>query len=431
LKRWWAVFLISGIATVGVHYHLAATGTAENLYPVLLHFGVAFFLYLASLPAARHLGHRHPVPVLLWVFAVAAGSFAAYLHSDLLLSSEVSRYQWDGIVAESGYNPYEVFPDDPELAPLRDSFDKRIPHHERKGLYAPLAELFFFAMNRYGTDSLFHYRAVFSLMALLCGLAFLPLCRAAGVPQTRVTVFLWHPLLILETGANAHLETLSLCFVLLGLSLLIGGHQLSPVGSLAVATLIRPYPIALFPLFLRRIPPYRIVLFFLVLIVGTLPFVGAGRELWSGITDFAHHARFNPGPYLLVEWVFEILSRPEWTRPAIALLGLSIAVALYFTDDGTNAAILRRAFYLSLPPVLLGPVVNPWYMLWILPFLALVGRRNPLRMAILYLTGSVFLAYVHLEWGFIPTWVTWLEFGPVGLLAVLGIWSQGRLESPV
>jgi alpha-1,6-mannosyltransferase len=286
-------------------------------------------------------------------------------------------------------------------------------------------------MKRYEIDSLFHYRVVLSGLALLCGLAFLPLCRAASVPATRVVVFLWHPLLIIETAANAHVEVLGLCFLLLSLSLLIGGHQLSPLGSLALATLVRPYPLALFPLYLRRIPIYRIVLYFLVLVAGTLPFIGAGQELWSGFADFARHGRFNPGPYLLVEQLFSWVGLIDWTRTAIAFLGLGVAAALYFTDDGTNASILRRGFYLSLPPVLLGPVVNPWYMLWVLPFLALVGRQNPLRMAILYLSGSVFLAYLYLGWGEIPLWVTWMEYGPVAVLAILGILRRGRLKSPI
>jgi hypothetical protein len=203
------------------------------------------------------------------------------------------------------------------------------------------------------------------------------------------------------------------------------------MGSLALGTLIRPYPLALFPLYLRRIPIYRIVLFFLVLVVGTLPFIGAGRELWSGIVDYFRAARFNPGLYLLVEELFVRLGRPEWIRAAITFLGLGIAAWLYVTDDGTNSSILRRAFYLSLSPVLLGPVVNPWYLLWVLPFLALAGRGNPLRMAVLYLTGSVFLAYVSLDWGHIPGWMTGLEYVPVALLAGLGIWKRGKMESPV
>jgi hypothetical protein len=93
------------------------------------------------------------------------------------------------------------------------------------------------------------------------------------------------------------------------------------------------------------------------------------------------------------------------------------------TDDGSNASILRRGFYLVVPPILLGPVLRPWYLLWLIPFLALVGPRNPLRMAFLYLSGSVILSYLAVDWGHLPWWVTVMELGPVPLLAAWGFWK--------
>jgi hypothetical protein len=428
MLRWWAIYLLTGLITIGVHGHLSrATESGPDLVkPMLLHFGVAFLVYLVALRAARRLRAAPAVPVVLWCFVVAALSHFAYLSSSVLLSPEVNRYRWDGMVAEAGYNPYRVAPDDPELAPLRAEFPDEIEDPGRKGLYPPLAELFFYGMARLGTDSVFHYRAFLSLMSLLCGLALLPLCRGAGVPLSRVTVFLWHPLLVLETAANAHLETLGIFFLLLSLSLLITGHQLSPMGFIGLSTLVKPYPLALLPLYFRRVPLYRVLPYFLVVLVGSVPFLGAGRDLLSGALEFASLARFNPGPYILAEELFTVLGRPEWTRAAIGMLGLVMAGVLYLTDDGSSASILRRAFYLALPPLLLGPVIKPWYVVWLIPFLALVSPGNPMRFAILYLSGSVGLGYLQLLWGQLPAWVSWVEFGPVALLGIGGAWTWFR-----
>jgi alpha-1,6-mannosyltransferase len=419
--RWWGILLAAGVITVLIHVRLARiAGPHPDVERVLVYFGFLFAVYLAALPAARRLDAAGRGRALLWIFAVGAVSLGAYLTSPLRLSGEVDRYRWDGEVARRGYNPYQVTPDDPDLVAIRTQFPVEIAHGERRPPYPPLAEYFFYGMARLGLDSVFWYRVVFSAAALLCALVFLPLCRAAGVPATRVAVFLWHPLLILETGANAHIETLPLFFLLVSLFLLVRRHQITPTASLAVATLLRTYPIALLPLYFRRVPPYRLVLYAVILGLGSVPFLGAGREIVGGLVEFLRVGRLNPGPYLAVEWLFRMLGRPEWTRAAVALAGGAIAVILYLTDDGTPRSILTRAFYLAVPPLVLGPVVAPWYLVWLLPFLALTSRTNPLRMAMLYLSGSVILGYLTIPWGTLPAWVTWLEFGPAALLALRG-----------
>jgi hypothetical protein len=427
VKRWWAAYLLLGAAVFAVHFHLARTaGPSPSPSFLLGHFGVAFLLYLAGLRAARRLGEAGHRASLLWAFGISAAVLAAYLTAPFLLSPEVHRYRWDGKVAEAGWNPYQVSPDDPELAGLRSTMDQPIPDPEEKGLYPPLAELVFYGLARWGHDSLFHYRLLTSIFTLLSGLMFLPLCRTMGVPVTRVTVLLWNPLLLMEAGVNAHIEPLGIFFLLASLALLVRRHQLSPTGFLALATLVRGYPIALLPLYVRRVPPYRLLLFFLVLLAGSLPFIGAGRELVTGVREFLATARVNPGPFLLIEAAAKAVGRADWARPIAALLGFGIAGWIYFTDDGTGASILRRGFYLALPPLVLGPVIHPWSMLWLLPFVALADREHPLRMAGLLLTGTVALVYAFPPGSDLPGIVPLLEFGPAFLLAGWGLWRHTR-----
>lgn len=432
MKRWWAALLGLGLATAGVHWRLATLpSTAATIPAVLAHFGVAFLLYLGACAAAHRLRASRPALVVVWCFVVAAASAAPYLTSSLELSPEPDRFRWDGKVAEAGYNPYEMAPDDPELAPLRAEFDRPVPNPERRGLYPPLAELLFYTLARFDADSLLHYRALFALTALLCGGALLGLAHEAGVPMVRVVDLLWHPLLILESAGGAHLESFPLLLLLVSLALLVARHQLTPLATLALATLAKAFPIALLPLYLRRIPSYRILLFFLVLLAGSLPFLGAGPRLVTGMGEYWSEARFNPGPYLLVEGLFRWVGEVQWTRPLISIAGAGLALGLFLTDDGSGSSIIRRAFYLAIPPVVLGPVIHPWLLIWLLPFLALLDERNPFRAPILYLSGAVMLSYLGDLWGFIPAWVTWVEFGPVGLLLIWSLWRRGRAAAPL
>ncbi len=423
----WTVFILAGLATVAVHARMALLPPApEGVLPALAWFGIAFVIYLAGAGAARRLRLRAPGPVLVWAFLVAAASLAVHLPGSLLLSNEVQRYRFDGSVGVAGYNPYTVAPADSGFAALRAGFDPPVPHPDRTALYPPLAEMGFYALARTGRDSVLDYRLLASVVALLAGGVLVLLARGIGLPVVNAVFFLWHPLIIVESGVNGHVDVLALFFLLLSLTLLVFRHELGPLTTLALATLVKIYPAALFPLYLRRIPVYRTLLFFLVVLLGVLPFSAAGPRLLHGLFDYLGHARANPGPYLLLESVFDALGRPEWTRIAVGGLGAAILVWLTATDDGSGESMVRRAFYLALPPVLLGPVVNPWYLVWLIPFLTLLRQTNPWRMPLLFLSGSIALGYVGVVWGAVPAWVAGLEFGPAALLLAWALWRRSR-----
>jgi hypothetical protein len=434
VKRWWAAYLISGLAQAAVHLHFAATESSPvRTSSLLLHFGVAFALYLGALRSARRLGESGRRLPVLYVFGVTIVVLLGYLHAPFLLSHEVDRYRWEGMLARHGLNPYQASPQDPEVVALRETVSFPIPGPEQTGLYPPLAELTFYEMARAGTDSVMHYRLLASAMTLLSGLVFLPLCRAAKVPITRVAVLLWHPLLLMETGLNAHIEPLAIFFLLSSLALLIERHELTPTSLLALATLVRGYPIIFFPLYLRRVPPYRLLLYVLIILAGCLPFIAAGASMLRGLEAYATTARHNPGLFVLLEHVANAMGHPAWARWAVGGLGVAIALAIYVSDDGSGASILRSGFYLALAAILLGPVVVPWSALWVIPFVALVGPDHPLKLAGLVLTGTVILGYLGGPEGRLSPGLALLEFLPPVLLATWGLFKhvqRGRAAAP-
>jgi len=435
VKRWWAAYLVLGLAQVAVHLHFAATGgLSPKPSSLILHFGLAFACYLGALRSARRLGESGRRLPVLWVFAVAFVVLLGYLRAPSLVSHEVDRYRWEGMVARAGLNPYQVAPQDPEVLQLRENAHFAVPDSGQTGLYPPLAELTFYEMARADTDSVFHYRLLSSAMVLLAGLVFLPLCRAARVPITRLAVFLWHPLLLMETGLNAHIEPMAIFFLLASLALLIEGHQFTPTGLLALATLVRGYPIIFFPLYLRRVPPYRLLLFFVVVLAGCLPFIAAGSAMLKGLEAYVTTARFNPGLFVLFEHLARAVGHPSWARWVALGLGLCIGLGIYVTDNGTGASILRRGFYLALPALLLGPVIVPWSVLWLIPFVALVEPEHPLKLAGLVFTGTVILGYLTGPDGHLSLPIALLEFLPPVLLAAWGIARRvrrGRGDEPL
>jgi hypothetical protein len=71
--------------------------------------------------------------------------------------------------------------------------------------------------------------------------------------------------------------------------------------------------------------------------------------------------------------------------------------------------------------LLCAPVIFPWYLLWLLPFLT-----SPSTLLIIFWSVSISLTYVqwHLRtlghpWGALPVWIMLLEYGFVGLAGTL------------
>jgi alpha-1,6-mannosyltransferase len=144
-----------------------------------------------------------------------------------------------------------------------------------------------------------------------------------------------------------------------------------------------------------------------------VPFLTHGSIPTGSLGTYVQDFRFN-GP------VFAALAH---TFPAQLLVGLAVLVGV------ATASLLRRASLKNATPerspevfawpmaasLLCAPVVFPWYLLWLLPFLTSASTA-----LIVVWTVSVIPVYVmwHLRtlgrpWGALPGWIMLLEYGCV------------------
>ena len=100
------------------------------------------------------------------------------------------------------------------------------------------------------------------------------------------------------------------------------------------------------------------------------------------------------------------------------LVGLVIATWLRSAAPEWSPHVFAWPMAASL---LCAPVVFPWYLLWLLPFLTSAST-----LLIILWTVSIFPTYVmwHLRtlgrsWGALPGWVMLLEYGCVAIAAVI------------
>jgi alpha-1,6-mannosyltransferase len=151
-------------------------------------------------------------------------------------------------------------------------------------------------------------------------------------------------------------------------------------------------------------------------VVGLLyvPFLNHGRIPIGSLGTYVQNFRFN-GP------VFAALHR---VAPPQLLAGLAVLAGF------VTAAWLRRAAPEWSPDqfawpmaasLLCAPVVFPWYLLWLLPFLTTTST-----LLIILWTVSIVPVYImwHLRtlgrpWGTLPGWVMMLEYGCVAIGAAI------------
>ena len=442
-----AGLLAAGGVLTGSFVWLRATGDLGEDVPGL---------WLALLPAAAAWAYaawlvlRSPCEAP-GTAAVVAG-FAVIFRLLLLdtppsLSDDIYRYLWDARVQAAGGNPYAQAPDDPSLAPLRDTDWGRINHPELVTIYPPVAQWLFRGAHAAwpGATGL---KAALVLCDLLLMAVLWCLLKHRGQSPPRILLYAWHPLPVIEIAGNGHVDVLAVTLMMMGLLFLASGRRHGAALALTAAILSKVVPVLCLAAcwrswapadsrgwrrWLDPIPRRPLVWVPLGLAAAWLAYADAGGAMWSGLRTFAEKWRHNDSLYGLV---YSLLADPkpgwEWDDGAL-MTARWICLAALAAVTAWAAAGWRdpvRAVAASMGALLLlSPVVHPWYLLWILAFL-------PMHPALPWMAFSwlAFLGYEALmpyrgtgTWQS-SEWVAWVEYGPVYLLLgwCLVRWAAAR-----
>jgi hypothetical protein len=387
--------------------------------------------------------------VLIFVFAIAFRAILVF--SQPRLSDDMYRYIWDGRVQASLINPYIYPPDAPELAHLRD--DVIWPLINRKSavtVYPAGAELAFAAIWRLWPDNVHWYQAVMAAGDLLAGLLLVPLLRALGRSPRTALIYLWSPLLIFETAHSAHIDGLVLPFLVGAWLARLKGRDALTGFLLGAATALKLYPVLLLPILwrlhdqTRRLRPvYSTPLAFLAaFLVPYLPYLSAGAGVAGYLPDYLKE-RFNPGlAYFIGEWVKEAggVSERAILILIIAALGV-VYLAFIMRPNADGESAIRRCIWPIGVFTLLTQNLFPWYMLWMLPLLAVFlparSRQNstyPCGFQLDSWTGWwLFCGLIALSYTFFirwrpVAWAAWIQFLPLYTLLFIDLarWLRGR-----
>jgi alpha-1,6-mannosyltransferase len=358
------------------------------------------------------------------------------------------RYLWDGAVTAKGINPYVYSPQrvregqvgNPTLERLAQSDRstlKDINHPELRTIYPPVAQGAFALAYWIAPFDLTGWRIVLLAFDALAAIAVLWLLRAAAMPLSLAFIYLWNPLLVMETYGGCHVDLLAAAMVAVFTWALATNRSIVATVAIAMAIGVKLWPVLLLPFLLRslwgkwRQLALAAAILASLLTVMAIPFVEAfGTETNSGLLTYARIWAGRSGAYQVfgrMGWYlrsyFSLDIDGHYVGRALMMLVLLPAVLwLGLRSPGNVKTLCRRMALIILLMLLLGPVLWPWYYVVVIPLAAVASPR----LGLLLWTALLPLCYLEAA-GLSATHLTWLVHVPVWLL-LAAEWAWPRVR---
>jgi hypothetical protein len=394
-----------------------------RFFPLLGLYGLALWLVYRKSPAAS-------TTRLAVIVAFAVVFRLLVVSSPWVLSSDLSRYVWDGRVQRAGINPYRYPPEAEALAPLRDA--NIYPQINRPGLatiYPPVAQMLFALITTVVPDSVRGMKAAMLLFDLATMIILIRLLTTTGKPPERMVLYAWSPLVVYEFAGSGHVDVLMLPFLLLALQARLAHWPGVSGVMLGLATLIKLYPAVLLPALYTRHERRFPLSFGATLVLGYLPYVsGVGLQVFGYLPDyFGPWEDFNGGLRSFLTTVLMPLTVTARSLAAGFCAALLLGSAYMVSRRHHVADWIRRALHMIGAYLLLVPTTfHPWYVIWLLPCLCFYPVWGWL-----YLSGAIALSYIAYtqDYPSVPPGIQLLEFLPCYLLLLAqALWQ--RWHSP-
>jgi alpha-1,6-mannosyltransferase len=411
--------------------------------------GLAYLLAVRELFRTPH----YPRQIIFACLALAALWRVPFLLKPAAAQDDLRRYVWDGRLQHLDRNPYTSIPDDPKLASLHTEETLGMNNSGVTSPYPAGAQLFFRAVTAVSeTNYAFKVAFVFCDFAIV--LLLLEVLRRTNQPLHWVLAYAWHPAVTTEIAGAGHVDIVGVLLLLISFLALIRGWRTVAAATFAAAVAVKFLPIVLLPLYWRRVrirDAFAALLIFAALYV---PFLDHGHVPLGSIGIFVQRFRFNDPIF----------------SPVAALANPSVAAALALAA-GLATAIWLRLRRQELTPqawvwpmaasLACAPVIYPWYLLWLIPFLRPTGASAEGVQSISQNSAalkaqssfasptSLGLPAPLLVWSFtilstywvwhlqevgapwqVPTWITAVEYLPVLAALLLTVRKPGPTDAP-
>lgn len=391
-------------------------GELSFLIPLVV-AGIAYLLAIRELWSTA----KFPKRVIYFGLALATLWHFLFLWTPPGLDDDIHRYVWDGRVQRLGYNPYLLVPSDPTLDGLHTIETRTLNNPEVPSPYPPGAQLFFRGVTAIH-ESTFALKVAFLICDIAIVFVLLDVLRRTAHGEHWVLAYAWHPLLATEVVGSGHVDVVGVLLLLVSAAALLRRWRTVAAVAFALAVAVKFLPIVLVPLYWKRVRLRDAALAAAVLALLYVPFIEHGRIPFGSISTYVQRFRFNDPIFATLERV----TTPQVVTGLAVLVGFLAAIWMRRRSAESSSDAFAWPMAASL---LCAPVVYPWYLLWLLPFL-----RSVVTLPILIWTLSIIPTYyvwrlrtLGQPW-MVPDWILLLEYGSMAVAA--GIVALLRFSRP-
>ena len=317
------------------------------------------------------------------------------MFSTPVLEDDYWRYLWDARVGAHGINPYLFSPLDSALDFLKTDYRSWIGWSQFSTIYPPFAQVVLTISHFIAPDSLMGLKIIFVSFDVATGFLLIKWLKKKNENMAWSFLYWLSPLVLKEISNSAHMDSIAIFFSMLAI-------YLFPIKRykdhwayicLALATGIKLYPLVLLPLFLRLDSKWKsnFLIYFGVLLSGYLFYSDAGLKLFVGTTAYGKFWLFNASLFHGFSYIINFIVGSELLHLNANDILTKILVGIIFLagltwqtknlklrSDLSSASLFTLGFLL-----ILSPVVDAWYVLWLFPLAVL--RKNVPWLSFSYL----------------------------------------------
>ena len=339
--------------------------------------------------------------VLYIILAFAIIFRAIFLFTTPTVSDDIYRFYWEGKVAAHGINPYQYAPDSVELEKFRDANWQFMNNRDVPSPYPPFSQMTFMYcyLMHPATDGIFLFKAFFTFFDMMSVYVLFQLLRNFKIDPRMSMVYAWSPLVILEFSQSGHNDSVAIFFVLFSFLALQKGNKVGSAAALALGALTKVFPLMLAPVMFKAWGKKGIAVFLVMMAIFYLPYIGAGQAIFTGISEYTDRWLFNGSVFAAIVNILEstviVSTRPEAMMVAKLVVAFLFAPVLAFLiylsrkNWDRPLELFKYAFVIIGLFLLLTSTVQPWYIIWVMPFLCVF-----LMPSWILLSGTAILSYI-------------------------------------
>lgn len=392
---------------------------------------------LAALVVRQYSVHKREIP-FIWILCSAILFRAIGVTGQPLLEDDFYRYLWDGYRTAVSGDPYSLPPSwffaQEAISARFEHILSNINYPDVATVYGPVCQWIFAAAYFLSPGEIWPLQWFAALADIGILLLLRLMCR-----HNALLLYAWSPLLIKEFAFTAHPDILAVFMTMAAIQFGFLGRP-SLVGIfIGLACGIKIFALLLAPFLLligKDLKKSFTGSVSFILTVALITWWYGTLEVWApaGLVAMAENWLFNAPLYLILTTWISLQS-----AKAILLISFALVYGIWLIQyykrvdsiagsraDREHRYLPIRADILYAVFLLCIPVLNPWYLSWVLPFAVLYPSRwawtASTSILLAYVTG-IYTGDPSLGLYQQPLAILVIEFGAIGI-ALLVDWKR-------